>query len=115
MKIVLWMIFTMIFVWIFSAVGWIQYGVSGVDLVMATVLFSVTVAVILQIVNFILAGFMWASTELAYIMAIPLPLVGVWACALLFETLFGPSITIESWWSGFVMGVILIFMTMIKK
>ncbi|MBP7774232.1 hypothetical protein KA078_00410 [Candidatus Woesebacteria bacterium] len=115
MKIVLGMIFTMIFVWIFSAVGWIQYGVSGGDLVIATVFFSITVAVVLQVVSFILIGFLWASTELAYIMFIPLPLVGLWASAWFFETLFGPSITIESWSSGLIMGVVMIFMTVIKK
>lgn len=115
MKIVLGMIFTMIFVWIFSAVGWIQYGVSGAEFIMATVLFSIIVAVILQVISFILVGFLWASTELAYAMAIPLPLVGVWASAWFFESLFGPSITIESWWSGFIMAVVMIFMTIIKK
>lgn len=115
MRIVLGMIYIMILVWIFSAIGWIQYGVSGAEFIMATVLFSIIVAVILQVISFILVGFLWASTELAYIMAVPLPLVGVWASAWLFETVLGPSITIESWWSGLVMGVVMIFMTMIKK
>lgn len=116
MKFLIHIAVSMFAVWVFSVIGWIQYGrLSEFGLLLATIIFSLIVAGIVQIVSLMRMGLMWISKKLAYAMAILLPLIGGWASIWLFDYLFGVPITIESWWSGFIMATVMIFLSIIKK